>query len=310
MPRTRTTLAEDLAPPRAPPVPALRRAGGAAGRAASGIRRRRRRCRAGTWATSPCTSAWRAPPTPPRWHGELDVAHCGTIVPEHPDLAQRVAVLNADHARQGPARRLPRGPRPDPRRRRRPGRGGGGPRPRRAVPHPVVRGRRAADRWPRSSASSSSETALHGLDLARATGQKWEVPPAIARLVISLAYLDTIPRTVDAARAASRARRRCASTSAAASPIGRRHRRPAGRDAPRPRARPHRLPHLGRPGGLPPHRERPQLAAPPDRRRPHALLGRKRGWLDDRADLRAPLRFTARRSPGLQPPRPHALMIQ
>jgi uncharacterized protein (TIGR03083 family) len=132
--------------------------------------------------------------------GALDPDQWDTFIPEHPDLAQRVAVMNAttlSHAE--PDAYL-------------------------AVPGQIRDGAATlveawADRdpdepcripWfgvdaPQSLAAVVglflSETALHALDVARASGQRWEIPPAVARLVISLAYLDTIPRTVDVARA-------------------------------------------------------------------------------------------------------------
>jgi uncharacterized protein (TIGR03083 family) len=134
--------------------------------------------------------------------GELDVAYFGTIVPEHPDLSQRVAVLNATTLSKAEPDAYLAVP--------------GQIRESAAVLAEAVQGRDPEEPclipWfgvdrPLTLAAVVglflSETALHGLDLARATGQKWEIPPSIARLVISLAYPDTIPRSVDAARAAS-----------------------------------------------------------------------------------------------------------
>lgn len=130
----------------------------------------------------------------------LDPKRWGAFVPEHPDLQQRVAVLNATtlslaapdaylavpgqirHSAASLAEAL---------RDRDPGE---------ECPIPWF----GAD-TPLSLAAVVglflSETVLHTLDVARATGQTWTIPPAVARLIISLAYLDTMPRTLDTARA-------------------------------------------------------------------------------------------------------------
>jgi uncharacterized protein (TIGR03083 family) len=132
--------------------------------------------------------------------GQLDVAYFRTIVPEHPDLTQRVTVLNATTlAITEPEAYL-------------------------AVPDQLrdsaadlaaaVKDRDPEEPclipWfgePLTLAAVVglflSETALHTLDVARATGRNWVIPPQVARLVVSLTYLDTIPRTVDVARAAN-----------------------------------------------------------------------------------------------------------
>ncbi|NUP50695.1 MAG: hypothetical protein HOW97_25795 [Catenulispora sp.] len=47
-----------------------------------------------------------------------------------------------------------------------------------------------------------SETLLHTLDAARASHQKWPVPPGTARLIASLAFPEMMPRTADPERAA------------------------------------------------------------------------------------------------------------
>lgn len=132
--------------------------------------------------------------------GALDPDRWGTFIPEHPDLAQRVAVLNAttlSHA--APDAYL-------------------------GVPGQIRKGAATlvealADRDPEEPCRIPwfgrdtplplaavaglflSETALHALDVARATGQEWQIAPAVARLVISMTYPHTVPRTVDAARA-------------------------------------------------------------------------------------------------------------
>lgn len=132
--------------------------------------------------------------------GLLDVAYFRTIVPEHPDLTQRVTVLNATTL----AKTEPDAYRAVP----------GQLRDSAAVLAAAVEGRDPEEPclipWfgqPLTLAAVVglflSETALHTLDVARATGEKWVVPPQIARQVISLAYLDTIPRSVDVARAAN-----------------------------------------------------------------------------------------------------------
>lgn len=201
MPRTRTTsLAEDLAAARAC-APAL---AARAARLVAGISDPKAPSLLPGWNAADiavhlgmaCTS-YAAAAT-----GELDVKHWSTFVPEHPDLSQRVAVLNATtlskaepdaylavpaQLRDSAAKlvealqdRDPDEPCPIP--------WFGLDRP---LPLAAVVG------------LFLSETTLHALDLARAIGQKWTVPPPIARLIISLTYLDTIPRTVDVARAAN-----------------------------------------------------------------------------------------------------------
>ncbi|GAA2028040.1 hypothetical protein GCM10009839_28810 [Catenulispora yoronensis] len=47
-----------------------------------------------------------------------------------------------------------------------------------------------------------SETLLHTLDAARASHQKWSVPPGTARLIISLVFPEMMPRTMNLERAA------------------------------------------------------------------------------------------------------------
>ncbi|GAA1954011.1 SCP2 sterol-binding domain-containing protein [Catenulispora subtropica] len=47
-----------------------------------------------------------------------------------------------------------------------------------------------------------SETLLHTLDVARASHQKWPIPSGTARLIISLAFPELMPRTVDRERTA------------------------------------------------------------------------------------------------------------
>lgn len=132
----------------------------------------------------------------------LDPKRWGRFVPEHPDLQQRVAVLNASTlslAGSDAHRAVP-----------------GQIRDSGAAIVEALEGRDpdepcpipwfGADK-PLSLAAVVglffSETMLHTLDVARATGQDWTIPPAVARLIISLAYLDTIPQTVDTARAAT-----------------------------------------------------------------------------------------------------------
>jgi hypothetical protein len=46
-----------------------------------------------------------------------------------------------------------------------------------------------------------SETLLHSLDAARASRQRWPVPPGTARLIISLVFPEMMPRTVHQDRA-------------------------------------------------------------------------------------------------------------
>ena len=134
--------------------------------------------------------------------GELDVKRLGTFIPEHPDLAQRVAVLNAttlSHAAPDAYLAVP-----------------GQIRDGAAGLVAALDGRDPGEPcgipWFGADAPLSlaavvglflSETVLHTLDVARATGQKWVIPPMVARLIISLAYPDTIPRSVDAALAAN-----------------------------------------------------------------------------------------------------------
>jgi uncharacterized protein (TIGR03083 family) len=133
--------------------------------------------------------------------GVLDVDHWGVFVPEHPDLSQRVAVLNATTLSQA------------------------APDAYRAVPGQIrdgaaalvaaLEGRDPGEpcRIPWFGVDTPlplaavvglflSETVVHTLDVARASGQKWRIPPTVARLIISLTYPETMPRTVDAARAA------------------------------------------------------------------------------------------------------------
>ena len=199
MSRTRTTLADDLAAARAAAPDLAERAA----RVVAGIGNPKTASPLPGWNVADvavhlgmaCT-AYAAVAA-----GEFDVEHWDTFVPEHPDLRQRVAVLNATTLAQAePDAYL-------------------------AVPGQIRSGAVALaaalkDRDPADPCPIPwfgidkplplaavaglflSETVLHALDVARATGQKWSVPPAIARLIISLAYLDTIPRTVDVARAA------------------------------------------------------------------------------------------------------------
>jgi len=47
-----------------------------------------------------------------------------------------------------------------------------------------------------------SETLLHTLDVARASRQKWPIPPGTARLILSLVFPELMPRTVHRERAA------------------------------------------------------------------------------------------------------------
>lgn len=132
----------------------------------------------------------------------LDPEDWKAFIPEHPDLAQRVAVLNAttlSHAAPDAYLAAPAQVRDG------------------AAAFAAALGNRDPGElcgipWfggdtPLSLGAVAglflSETVLHTLDVARATGQRWVVPPEMARLVISLAYLDTIPRTVDAALAAN-----------------------------------------------------------------------------------------------------------
>lgn len=200
MPRTRTTLVEDLAAARVA-VPALAER---AARVVEGMGDPKAVSQLPGWNAADvavhlgmaCTAYSAAVA------GVLDVKRWDKVVPEHPELAQRVAVLNATTLAQAhPDAYL-------------------------AVPGQIRDGAAALVAaldgrdpdepcgipWfgldtPLSLAAVVglflSETALHVLDVARASGQKWVVPPEIARLIISLAYLDTIPRTVDASRAAA-----------------------------------------------------------------------------------------------------------
>ena len=200
MSRTRTTLAEDLAAARAAAPELAERAA----RVVSAIENPKSASLLPGWNAADvavhlglaCT-AYAAVAA-----GVFDIEYWDTFVPEHPDLAQRVAVLNAttlSHAapdaylaapgqiRDGAATlvaaledRDPEEPCPVP------WFGNDAPLPLAAVVGLFL-----------------SETVLHTLDVARATGQKWLVPPQIARLIISLTYLETIPRPVDVARAAS-----------------------------------------------------------------------------------------------------------
>ncbi|MBS2540163.1 maleylpyruvate isomerase family mycothiol-dependent enzyme [Catenulispora sp. NF23] len=200
MPRSRTTLAEDLAAARAAVPEFAERAA----RLVEGIGNPKAVSLLPGWNAADvavhlglaCTAYSAAAA------GALDVGHWETFVPEHPDLAQRVAVLNATTLSQA------------------------APEAYLAAPAQIRTGAATlvaalADRDPREPCTIPwfgadepltlaavtglflSETALHTLDLARATGQKWLIPPPIARQIISLAYLDTIPRTVDHTRAAT-----------------------------------------------------------------------------------------------------------
>lgn len=200
MPRSRTTLAEDLAAARAV-APDL------AERAARVVERM-----GDPRAVSPLPG-WRASDVAVHLGlactayaaavaGELEAGRWDAMVPEHPDLAQRVAVLNATTlASAAPDEYL-------------------------AVPGQIraaaatlvaALGKREPEEpcsipWfgadaPLPVAAVAglflSETVLHTLDIARTSGQAWTVPPKIARLIISLTYPETIPRTVDASRAAN-----------------------------------------------------------------------------------------------------------
>lgn len=200
MPRTRTTLAEDLAAARAAAPDLAERAA----RLVAGIGHPKAASPLPGWSAADvavhlgmaCTAYAAAAA------GELDVDRLGTFVPQHPDLSQRVAVLNAttlSNAAPDAYLAVP-----------------GQIRDAAATLAAALQDRDPAEPcgipWfgldrplPLAAVAGLflSETVLHALDLARATGQRWVVPPQIARLVISLAYLDTIPRTVDAVRAAN-----------------------------------------------------------------------------------------------------------
>ncbi|MEY9929495.1 uncharacterized protein (TIGR03083 family) [Catenulispora sp. GP43] len=200
MSRSRTTLAEDLAAARAA-VPDL------AERAARVVERM-----GDPKAVSPLPG-WRAADIAVHLGlactayaaaaaGELEAKDWDAMVPEHPDLAQRVAVVNATTlAQAAPDAYL-------------------------AVPGQIRAGAAAlvaalAERGPDEPCPIPwfgadaplpvaavaglflSETVLHALDLARTSGQAWTVPPRIARLIVSLTYPETIPRTVDPSRAAN-----------------------------------------------------------------------------------------------------------
>lgn len=200
MPRTHTTLAEDLAAARAA-VPALAEQ---AARVVAGIGNPKAASPLPGWNAADVAvhlglacAAYSAAAA-----GVLDVKRWDTIVPEHPDLAQRVAVLNATTlAHAAPDAYLAA-----------PGQIRDGAATLVAALQDRDPGEPCGIPWfgldePLSLAAVVglflSETVLHALDVARATGQKWTVPPGIARLIISLTYPDTIPRTVDASRAAT-----------------------------------------------------------------------------------------------------------